>query len=177
MRTETIAIMLIALAAAFFSYYANKKFGKREKVKELQKKVNDYQKELKKAYDEKNEARIKELKEREPEMLKAMQEMMLLPFRSMIIIAPLYLILLAIVLPALFPKYVVTLPFSLPSWYTIWEASSWRNWFGARGFFIWSAIFFGIIMIELFWTRVEKRLLNFLKPRQESKQESKQETK
>lgn len=169
--------MLVALAAAFFSYYANKKFGKRDKMKELQKKVNDFQKELKKAYDEKNEARIKELREREPEMLKAMQEMMLLPFRSMIIIAPVYLILLAIVLPALFPKYVITLPFSLPGGVAFWEASTWRNWFGARGFFIWSAIFFGIVVIELLWTRVEKRLLNFLKPRQESKQENKQEAK
>jgi uncharacterized membrane protein (DUF106 family) len=145
----------------------NKKIGQRDKVKELQKNVNDYQKELKDAHARKDEAKIKELSAREKEMMDSMKQMTLLPMKTMIVILPMWFILFYFVLPALFPRYLLTdMPFSVPSSIAVWQP--WKNWLGARGLFIYSTVFVGLF-IELVFARIEKKI--FKKPQQQAKKE------
>ncbi len=170
-EVETIEIIVFAIAFAFFSYYLNKKIGHRDKVKEIQKSVNDYQKQLKDAYARKDEAKIKELSAREKEVTDSMKQMMFLPMKSMVVILPLYLALFYWVLPALFPNFIVAnMPFSLPSSLAVWQP--WKNWLGARGLFIYATVFAGLF-IELVFTRIEKKI--FQKPQQQPQQQQKQE--
>lgn len=159
-QTETVGIILFAIAFAFLSYYLNKKIGHKDKVKEIQKSVNDYQKALKDAYARKDESKIKELTAREKEVTDSMKQMMFLPMKSLVIILPLYMVLFYWVLPSLFPNFIVAnMPFSLPSSIAVWQP--WKDWLGARGLFIYSTVFAGLF-IELVFTRIEKKI--FQKP-------------
>lgn len=160
-QTETIGVILFAIAFAFFSYYLNKKIGHKDEVKEIQKSVNDYQKELKDAYARKDDAKIKELTAREKEVTDSMKKMMFLPMKSLVIILPLYMALFYWVLPNLFPNFIIAnMPFSLPSSIAVWQP--WKDWLGVRGLFIYSTVFAGLF-IEVVFTKIEKKIF---KPQQ-----------
>ncbi len=170
-EVETIEIIVFAIAFAFFSYYLNKKIGHRDKVRDLQKKVNEYQKELKDAYARKDEAKIKELSAREKEMMDHMKQMTLLPMRTMVLILPLWFVIFYFILPALFSNYILTnMPFPVPSSIAFWQP--WKNWLGARGLFIYATVFAGLF-VELVFTRIEKKI--FQKLQQQPQQQQKQE--
>jgi len=156
-QTETtVGIIAFAVAYAFLAYFLNKKIGRRDEVKELQKKVNEYQKELKDAYSRKDEAKIKELNAREKEMMDSMKQMTLLPLRTMVIILPLWFVIFYFILPTLFPNYILSnMPFSLPSSIAFWQP--WKNWLGARGLFIYATVFAGLF-VELVFARIEKKI-------------------
>ncbi|MEM0475279.1 MAG: EMC3/TMCO1 family protein [Candidatus Norongarragalinales archaeon] len=159
MRAATIEILLLSIVFAFASYYVSKTLGKRDEVRAIQARFNAHLKEMQDALKRNDEAKLKQLQARDKELNEAMLKTMLLPFRSLIVILPLYFILWNYLLPALFPGYVVTLPFALPFRLDVWNASAWKTVFGARGFFIWSTILAGFVVIELGWTKVEARAL------------------
>jgi len=170
-------LMALATVFAFFSYYVSKTLGKRDEVRAIQKKFNDHVKEMQDALKKNDEARLKELQKQDKEMNDAMMKTMFLPWRSFVVILPLYFVLWNYVLPALFPNYSVTLPFSLPGRTDFWNASAWRPWFGARGFFIWSTVFAGLLIVELLWTKVEARVIErvFKKQRPQEPQQPQQQ--
>lgn len=172
MREATLWLMVFALVFAFFSYFLNKTLGKRDEVRATQKKFNDHMKEMQEALKRNDEAKIKELQKRDKELNEAMMKTMFLPFRSLIVVLPVYFVLWNYVLPALFPNYVITLPFSLPGRMDFWSADAWRPTFGARGFFIWSTVFAGLLVVELLWTKVEARVLAKLFKRFQPKNDS-----
>lgn len=152
--------MILAVAFAFVSYALNKTLGKRDEVRASQKRFNDHMKEMQEALKRNDEAKLKELQKKDKELNEEMMKTMFLPFRSMLVILPLYFVLWNYVLPALFPKYVVTLPFSLPGRMDVWNASAWRPTFGARGFFIWSTVLAGLVIVEGLWVKVEAQALD-----------------
>ncbi len=159
MREATLGLMALSVVFAFFSYYLNKTLGKRDEVRATQQKFNDHMKAMQDALKRNDEAKIKELQKRDKELNDAMMQTMFLPFRSLIVILPIYFALYSYILPALFPNFSITLPFSLPGRMDLWNPSAWRPTFGARGFFIWSTVFAGLLVVELLWTKVEARVL------------------
>lgn len=149
--------IVVAVAALIFSvvtFVANQTFGKRQRLKEIQKTVNDYQKQMKDATVSKDEKKLKELEAREPEMLKLTQEMVVLPFRSMVIVLPLFFGALWIVEPLL-QGFSLTLPFSIPVPDLGLFSLNWRNTFGPRGSFILWTIVFGLVIEQVF-SQIEK---------------------
>ena len=78
----TLGIALASLLFSAISLVANHKIGGRKRVKELQKEVNDFQKKFEKANKEKDEKEIQRLKNIEPQVMKNMQEMLLLPINN-----------------------------------------------------------------------------------------------
>jgi uncharacterized membrane protein (DUF106 family) len=161
--------MALAVVFAFISYYVNKTLGKRDEVRAIQKRFNDHVKEMQEALKRNDDAKLKELQKQDKELNDAMMKSMLLPWRSFIVILPLYFVVWNYVLPALFPGYAVTLPFSLPGRLDVWNSSAWRPVFGARGFFIWGTVLAGLVIVELMWTKVEAqalaKLAKLFKPR------------
>jgi uncharacterized membrane protein (DUF106 family) len=135
----------------------NRRFGKRSRLKEIQRIVNDYQKDLKHATERKDEKRIKELQARESEMLSLTQEMLVLPFRSMVVVIPLFFGALWVV-QGLAPGYSSTLPFSLPVPDLGRFSLDWRSTFGSRGTFILWSIVFGLAIESIVSRREKKRL-------------------
>jgi hypothetical protein len=115
---------------------------------------------------------LKEFQKRDKEVNEEMMKTMFLPFRSMLIILPVYYLLFTFVLPAVFPTYSITLPFSLPGRMDFWNASAWRPTFGARGFFIWSTVFAGLVIVEGLWVKVEARVIQKLFKRGETQKPS-----
>jgi uncharacterized membrane protein (DUF106 family) len=152
---QTINIFLFAAVFAVFSFYINKKFGKRDRLKQLQKETNEYQKQLREATLKKDDAELKRLQAREQEVMEKTKEMLFLPFRSMIIILPAFFVAYWL-LAYFFPNYVSpVLPVYLPHFYTIWDPAQWRNQFGSRGIFIYSLMLLGIV-IEIIWNTRER---------------------
>jgi len=149
-----LAISLSSLVFSCISFFANSKFGKRARLKEIQKIVKDYQDQLKEATKMNNEKKLKELQVRESEVLSLTQEMLVLPFRSMIIVLPLFFGALWLV-PPQFPSYTITLPFSIPIPDLAHFSLNWRASFGPRGAFILWAFVFGML-IEMIMSRLEK---------------------
>ena len=152
-----LGITLVALVFSAVSIFLNHKVGGRKKVKELQKEVNDFQKNFEKATKEKDEKEIQRLKNIEPEVMKKMQEMLLLPIKSMVIILPLFFIVIAgieyffhgfsIVLPiGIHPNEIFALKLLEPSTY------------GPRGFFIFTSIIFNLVLEFGYSNIVEKML-------------------
>lgn len=150
-----IVLPCIALAFSLLSFEVNRRFGKRKRLKEIQKTVNEYQKQLKEANEKHDEKRIKELQARESEMLGLTQEMLTLPFRSMIIVLPLFFGTVWFI-NSVAPGYSSTLPFSIPVPDLGSLSIHWRNTFGPRGTFILWSVLFGL-MIETIVTQFEKR--------------------
>ena len=159
MREATFWLIVFATVFAFVSYAVNKTLGKRDEVRSKQKAFNDHTKEMQDAIKRNDEAKLKALQSREKEMNDAMMQTMFLPFRAFIVIIPLYYVIWNYVLPMLFPNYSITLPFSLPGRFDAWNADAWRPSFGARGFFIWSTVVAGMLIVELLWTKVEAQAL------------------
>jgi uncharacterized membrane protein (DUF106 family) len=172
MRLATVEIMVLATVFAFVSYYLSKTLGKRDEVRASQKRFNDHVKEMQAAMKRNDEAKLKELQKKDEELNKEMMKTMFLPFRSMIVILPLYYVLWNFLLPAWFPDYSVRLPFSLPGRMDFWSADAWRPWFGARGFFIWSTVVAGLVIVEGLWAKVEARVIQKLFKRGEAQKPS-----
>jgi len=150
---DAVEIFLLAFVMSFVSNYLSIRFGGQKRLKEIQKEVNEWQKELKEANDKKDEAKIKKLKEREDEMMKKIQEMAFLPFRTMIVVLPIFLFTLYVLIPAGYPNFIWTnMPFSVPSSIAFWEP--WKNYLGARGMLIYSALVSGLL-IQALQPRIE----------------------
>ncbi len=150
-----VSISIFSLVFSILSFAVNYKIGNRKKVKQLQKEVNEFQKKFEKATREKDEKELQHLKNLEQETMAKMQEMLLLPLKSMVVILPLFFIFISgiesfhrgfyIVLPlALHPSELLSL--------NVLHAST----YGPRGFFILSSIVFNLI----FETILSKFIVN-----------------
>ncbi len=152
MFDSTTTIVIFALIFSIVSLAANHKIGGKKRVKELQKEVNDFQKKFEKATKEKDEKELARLKIIEPQVMKNMQEMLLLPLKAMVVILPLFFIFIAGV-KYLVPSFSIMLPFGIhPSEllsFKILEQST----YGVHGFFIVCSIVFNLV-IEALYSRV-----------------------
>lgn len=150
-----IVIAACSLLFSMLTFEVNRRFGKRARLKEIQRTVQEYQNEMKEATKRKDDKKLKELAARESEMLSLTQEMMALPFRSMVIVIPLFFGALWLV-PPNFPGYVLNTPFPLPVPNLGNFSLAWRSVFGPRGAFILWSVVFGML-IETIVSRLEAK--------------------
>jgi len=136
---------LLSVLFGCISFIVNRKLGNRRRVKEIQKEINDFNAELKKATKEKDEKKIKKVNEREEELSKLMTEMMMLSFKPLVVVLPLFWLAYAWLLPSLFPAdFIVHLDFHLPSSIMFWNP--WKDYLGYRGVFIYCLVLVGFAL-------------------------------
>ncbi len=163
----TFAIMAFAAAFAVISLAINHYLGIRKRTKEIQAEMKKFQDEFKKAAEKKDEAAMKRLEPQQEQTMKLMQEMMFLPWKSMIFVLPIFFILIGEpfifhthgLLLDWYPQFVIFLPFDLHfdaifSFNIIKEGA-----YGPKGFFILSTVLFSLIFSSL-EGQVEKMLGN-----------------
>ncbi len=165
MALENATGIIFGTAGVFslVSSLINHKMGIKKRTKEIQDEIKKFQDEFKKATEKKDDAAIKKLKPREEQVMSQMQEMMLLPWKSMVFVMPLFFILIGEpfltqypgILMEAFKDFVIFLPFDLHlnavfSLQVLREAA-----YGPKGFFIVSTIFFSLVYAQL-EPRVEK---------------------
>lgn len=140
-------IGFLALLYSLFTQIITSKFGKRDRVKQIQddmKRINAQYSQALKSNDEK---RIKEAEEEQKKIPALLQESMILQFKPLIITLPILLIL-PIILRMLFPFFEIKLTQSLPIFIQNWEQfPNWRDTFGAVGWF-WIAFIFGGLLMQ-----------------------------
>ena len=169
MIDTTIIIVTIALLFSIFSIWANHKLGDRKKVKAIQKEVNEFQKKYEKAVKEKDDKEIARLKLIESQVMGKMQEMLLLPLKSMIVILPVFYILIyginwnflfsfsiPAVIPLLVPNFQILLPVDIHPGvilgFKFGQVFQPAN-YGQRGFFVVCSIIFNLVL-ELVYTNL-----------------------
>lgn len=150
---DTLLIILFALLFSLLLVFLQKRFGGRDRIKEIQKQVNEHQKEVLAATKANDKQKLDELMKKQDEVMRLTQEMLWLSLKGMVIVLPIALIVFTYVLPALFPRYVIHLPFPLLHF----PSFELRNYFGARGFFIYVSIFFGLAL-EAIIPKAEARI-------------------
>ncbi|MFH0836295.1 MAG: EMC3/TMCO1 family protein [Candidatus Micrarchaeota archaeon] len=152
------AVMAVAFVFACFTFYLNLTLGKKDEVKKIQKKIQDHQKELQKAIKENDQERLKQLQKKDAEVSQWLKDSMFMPMRAMIVILPAFWIMFAFVIPALITQeFVVRMPFHLPHAYTVWDGSTWRDYVGSKGLFIWSLVLYGLVF-ELIYSQLLPRI-------------------
>lgn len=161
---EEAILFVAAVAYVAATVFLNKKIGSRDRLKQLQREINSYQKELKDAAAKNDEKKLKQLSLREKEFTGYMMEMMWLPWKSLIFILPLFFLLIGTngflginyegILKSWYPDFTIVLPFGLhlPEIFSLRVLSP--SVYGPRGFFIVCAVFAGIL-IELALSRLE----------------------
>ncbi|MBI5635350.1 DUF106 domain-containing protein [Candidatus Micrarchaeota archaeon] len=160
-------IFFVSLAYVIVSLFLNRMLGARQRLKQLQKLVNDYQKQVTEATKAKDERKLKELSLREKEMMGYTKEMFILPLKSMVVIIPVFFILIGTsgflginfngLIPGAYPDFRTTLPIALHLNEVFSLKILANSVYGSRGFFVVAAIFWGLI-VEAVASQVEKRL-------------------
>ncbi|MFQ5406159.1 MAG: EMC3/TMCO1 family protein [Candidatus Micrarchaeia archaeon] len=164
MVDATTTIFAIAVVFSITSNVINRKMGIRKRMKEIQDDMKQFQDAFKKATEKKDESELKKLKAREEQVMSQMQEMMLLPWKSMIIVMPMFFILIGEpfltqypgILMETFKDFVIFLPFDIHldaifSLQIFKQAA-----YGTKGFFIVSAIISGITL-SIIEQKIEKK--------------------
>lgn len=154
-----VTIAVISLIFSVVSTLANHKIGGRSRVKQLQKEVNDFQKRFEKATKEKDEKELEKLKILEPEVMSKMQEMLILPIKSMVVILPLFFIFIAGI-QYLHPSFLITLPFAIHVNEIFALKMFEPSVYGSRGFFIVCSIVFNLAFEALYSNFFEKQNKN-----------------
>ncbi len=171
MVLENAAAWIFATGCGFsvVSQFLNSKMGIKKRTKEIQDEIKNFQEEFKKATEKNDEVALKKLKAREEQVMGMMQEMMLLPWKSMIIVMPMFFVLIGEpflthypgFLMETFKGFVIHLPFDLHvnavfSLQVLREAA-----YGPKGFFIVSTLFFGML-----YSFLEPRVAKMLSKKQ-----------
>lgn len=175
---QAIFIALCSLVYIYTARVVNFKWGGRDKIKKYQQEIKDYQNELLAASKRNDEKELERIRLRESEMNAKMGDMMMLPFKSMFVILPLFFVFTGITLlgfnfpgivPGFFPDFATTLPIELhPIGFNLLDLGSYGNFithipttgqYGPRGFFITAGIFIGILL-EAVMSRLEARTAN-----------------
>lgn len=152
-----VAITLTALFYTVVSNYVMRRWGDRERVKQIQDEMNRINKMMQDAIrrnDEKKKALAEKEQEKLPELLK---ESMILQFKPLVFTLPVFFVL-TWVLRELFPFFVIRLSVSIPVFVqNLDRFPNWRNEFGVTGWFILSLIFMGLLM-QFIGGKMEERL-------------------
>ncbi len=153
-----VELSLYAALFSVFSFEATRRLGNRKRQKEIQKTVNDYQKDLQKAVKSGDEAEIKKLEAREKQVMGLMNEMMLLPFKSMLVILPAFFIVITIITGA-YQGFSASLPIGLHTSELFALKILQPSVYGPRGYFILSAVLFGLVIEYVYSNFIEKKKL------------------
>ncbi len=141
---------------AVVSFVVQRTLGQRDRVKTMQKRMNEIQKEIAAATKSGDEAHIKRMEPKEKEMMSIMQETMGLSFKPLIVIIPLFIGFMAL-LQGPYNNFLITLPFGIH----VPEILRWPpailspSVYGYRGFFI-VCSFFANLWLEFLYGRIQK---------------------
>lgn len=146
-------IFVTAVLFSALTSYISRKTGIKQKTDHIQKTMKEYQKEYSEALKKDDKHRIEQLKAREPEVMKMMNEMMFLPFKNMIFVIPLFIGFM-FVLESAFHGFLIELPIALHlNGNELLGLNIFHNsQYGPRGFFILSSIISGLA-IEQIWSK------------------------
>ena len=151
---DWIIIFFSGAAFATVSAAVNHTIGDRKRLKEAQKKMNEFQKEYKEAVQKKDEKKLKELEARDKEIMQLTKDMLILPFKATIVILPLFFIAVWLVGNA-FPAFTIKLPIALHVNEILSLNILRESTYGVRGYFIISAAV-ASILVEALWSQAEK---------------------
>lgn len=141
---EWIVIAVIAVGASLFTTFVLRKLGISTRMREIQKFTNGVNKEYFNALRKKDAKKLDELEPKMKESQKLSMETIKLNFKSMAIILPIAFGMPYIVQNLLFSTFLITLPFDIPIPFRSELLSiTWRDTFGAYGWYWVSYIFFG----------------------------------
>ena len=171
MAYQTILLTVIALAYSVLSLVLQYTLGNRRRVQQIQKDMQEMQKEFQKAVKSGDEKELKRLEERQKHMTGLMFESMKYQFMPMLVILPTFIVLFggfgfAGILNILFPGYATTLPIAMHLTGTellglnILHDSV----YGVRGFFL-VILFFSGLLLQLAVVPTAEKL--FYGPKQE----------
>lgn len=164
MNDPTIAFFVITVSAVIYSavsLHINKTVGNRKRVKEIQEEMNRISVKLKKI-DYGTDAGRKESEEEQGKIPKLMSESMVLQFKPLLVILPIFAILTYLIRTS-FPYFAVKLGFSIPTFPYYWlllrfnfdTFPNWRDEFGTFGWLLLCVVFSGII-IQVITDRIER---------------------
>ncbi|HII38808.1 TPA: DUF106 domain-containing protein, partial [Candidatus Micrarchaeota archaeon] len=134
----------------------NRTWGERKKLQAIQKQMNAFQKEYAAAMKSKDERKLKEMEVREKEIGALTKDMLILPFKAMIVILPLFLIAMWL-LESMFSQFKIILPIGLHLGELLSLNVLHESVYGVRGYFIVSSAIVSIV-IEMVWSQVEKMM-------------------
>jgi uncharacterized membrane protein (DUF106 family) len=165
MDESTVALFVITFTAVIYSAIAlhiNKTVGNRKRVKEIQAEMNRISTMLRKT-DYNNDAARKQAEAEQDKIPKLMTESMMLQFKPLLIILPIFAILSYFV-RTVFPNFIIKLSFALPTFPYYWlllrfnmsTFPNWRDQFGTFGWLLISVLFSGL-MTQLIVDQIEKR--------------------
>lgn len=164
--TDSSALMIIPALSFIYvgaSLFINQAIGSRPRLKFIQAQVKQYQDQFKKATAANDSKLLAELANREKEITAYMGEMMVLPFKSLIFIIPVFFVFIGFnifgfkyagFVPSTYPDFSIVLPIGLHLGQIFSLQILQSTVYGARGYFILSGVVAGIIL-EALYSRYE----------------------
>ncbi|NYZ79561.1 DUF106 domain-containing protein [Candidatus Micrarchaeota archaeon] len=165
MDDSTIAFFAITFSAVIYSaisLHINKTVGNRKRVKEIQDEMNRISGMLRKT-DYGTEASRKQAEAEQEKIPKLMTESMVLQFKPLLIILPIFAILTYFVRTT-FPNFIIKLSFAIPTFPYYWlllrfnldTFPNWRDQFGTFGWLLISVLVSGLLT-QVVVDQIEKR--------------------
>ncbi len=165
MYDSTVTFVIITVTAVVYSalsLYVTRFLGNRKRVKEIQEEMNRISAMLRKV-DYNDEAGRKDAEKEQEKIPKLMSESMILQFKPLIVLLPIFAILSYFVRES-FPYFAIKLGFSIPTFPYYWlllrfnfdTFPNWRDEFGTFGWLLLCVVFSGLI-IQVVVDQMEKR--------------------
>lgn len=150
-------LFALSLVVALLFFAVNRTLGNRRRVKEIQARMSEIQKEFKKMAESKDERELKKMEAKQGEMTDLMMESMKLSFKPLLVSLPLLFILFGFsflglsyggVLNQFFPDFSITLPIALHlTGDELFGLNVLKNSvYGSRGFFILCLFVLGLLL-------------------------------
>ena len=148
-------IFAVSFCYSLFSTFVSRKFGKPERIKEIQKTFSSLSKELKEASKSQNKAQMDEVIARQNAAMPMLWESMVLQMKPLIIILPVLFIIPGLMRDN-FQNFIIQLPIHLPIFIQNFENfPNWRDTFGPVGWF-WISVILCAILISVSIKAYEK---------------------
>ena len=148
MEDPTVAFFVITVTALLYSamsLHISKTIGNRRRVKEIQDEMNRISAKLRKL-DLNSESGKKEAEAEQGKIPELMSESMMLQFKPLVIMIPIFL-LLSYIVKNVFPTFTIKLAFALPIFIqNLDRFPNWRDEFGPLGWFVLCLLFSGLLM-------------------------------
>jgi len=146
-----LVIFTIAFAYVVISTGVTNLFSDQKRIKHIQKTFSDIRNEFEQALKEKNDARMKEIEQRQSKSMPLLMEQTLLMFKPLIVLLPMLIVLLQEIRFA-FPGFSITIPISIPVAFQNFEQfPNWRDTFGPLGWFWISVLLNSLLLSAIRW--------------------------
>jgi len=150
------AITGMSILYSALSLIITQKYGNKQRVKEIQARINSVSKGYSDALKRNDKADLAKYEAEHARLPELLKESMFLQFKPLLITLP-FLFILPWVVRTYFQDFVITLPFSLPVFIQHFEHfPNWRNVFGPVGWF-WVSFIFASLSASLL-TQTYKKL-------------------